>query len=814
MTYAAADFLVHDDIQLTQNGLILIAVLRGGDYSDGLHGCGVATARGLARAGFGDSLVHAARTLTRGALEDFLVGWRQQIRDELRTNASGRLDRKSPALAKTITEDFPNIDVVLAYTNPITSEAKGPGHRNTVVDWNKEPDLGKIAGLCEMYFEWGVKHIIIKRFRTVLWPSAVLRILRRAVLIKDKKAALAAREPVTPRKSGKEQRAPPGTPSSMITKHFARFTLNTPRRGPDSDCESDEDDDGERLIVKIHSSRRHPSTDNVLEYRLEIAPAQLVRLCEAGIKGLRTAVPPDLSDSDDGIDDDDDEGGSKKGKKTSKVPPDPESHLRIWMPACMVELVEPELVEDFEGVERQKAEKKAAKGTKGKKKGDAPGAAAKAKKGKPPAVHAVAEEEEESSSDADRPPAKAKITKKNTTSALKSGQNKSTAANKTNVDKAAAGPSKINDFFAAKRTTVARATTKAKTTSSTARVADLFRDSTMGSGATASEMEESSDDELPPASHLIRLPSLVTSSASSFTSAAPKATNASSKTSSSRLIGYLDSQQVPRLSSVSSGPARSKASPPKERTLRPFPMDLDMFKDDEPAETVPAEEDPFTSASKTSCAARTRSRSSLSTASDTDAPSGMERLRKSPRRSEKHSSPRKTPPTTPQKRPPRKEEEEESSDGDDALRPPSPSPLKGRQPTVLSARTHYPGQNVTMTTPRKQEEEEESDRAPSPSPMRRKVLPALSSKPARSTIPRKPAQLPSNLSIISISSGSDTDSPPSKSTKVPPLLLAKKRLVPAKAPTAARPTQPAPPPAGAKKAPRRMYDPEDIIDLT
>ncbi|KAI0759110.1 PIN domain-like protein, partial [Fomes fomentarius] len=369
MTYASSDILSHDEIQLSQGGMILIGVLRGGDYSDGLHGCGIATAHGLAKAGFGDSLLQAARTLSRDDLEDFLVGWRKDICHELKTNSSGRLQRKSPALAKTITEDFPDIDVVLAYTNPVTSEAKGAGHKNTVVDWDKEPDLGKIAGLCEMYFEWGLKHVIIKRFRTVLWPSAVLRILRRAALIKDRKAAaLGARDPVTPRKGGKEHRAPPGTPSSMITKHFARITLNTPRRNPQSDCDSDdEDDDGEGLIVTIHSSRRHASTDNVLEYRLEIAPAQLVRLCEAGIRGLRTEVPPDLSDSeDDEEDDDDDSGGTgKKGKKKSnKPPPDPTSHLRIWMPACMVEIVEPQLVEEFEGIQRQKAEKKAAKGTK------------------------------------------------------------------------------------------------------------------------------------------------------------------------------------------------------------------------------------------------------------------------------------------------------------------------------------------------------------------------------------------------------------------------------------------------------------------
>ncbi|KAI0004876.1 hypothetical protein BJV74DRAFT_880816 [Russula compacta] len=49
-------------------------------------------------------------------------------------------------------------------------------------------------------------------------------------------------------------------------------------------------DDGEEedcslrdLIIKIHSSQTHTSTDDILEYWLEIAPAQLVCLTSAGI---------------------------------------------------------------------------------------------------------------------------------------------------------------------------------------------------------------------------------------------------------------------------------------------------------------------------------------------------------------------------------------------------------------------------------------------------------------------------------------------------------------------------------------------------
>ena len=64
VTYLAKDFRDDSDIALTQGGLILIGVLRGGDYSSGLANCGITTAHGLAKCGFGDSLVENARTMS------------------------------------------------------------------------------------------------------------------------------------------------------------------------------------------------------------------------------------------------------------------------------------------------------------------------------------------------------------------------------------------------------------------------------------------------------------------------------------------------------------------------------------------------------------------------------------------------------------------------------------------------------------------------------------------------------------------------------------------------------------------------------
>ena len=781
MTYSSKDILAHDDIQLTQGGLVLIGVLRGGDYSEGLHGCGVATAHGLAKCGFGDTLLRAARTLPREELDGFLVCWREELRVELRKNTRGHLQRKSPALAKAIGEDFPDLDVLLSYTNPVTSEEKGRAHRNANVDWDKEPDLGRIAGLCEMYFEWGLKEIIIKRFRTVLWQSAVQRILRRAAILRDRQGALAGRsaavDPVTPRKNGKTRRAPPGTPSSMITKHFSTMTLQSPHRAHGGGDE-DEEEDEERLIVKIHSSRRHASTDNLLEYRLEIAPAQLVRLCEAGIKGLRTALPPDLSDDEE--DNEDDDGGGKK-KKTKKPPPDPLSHLRLWLPACMVDMVEPELVEEFEGVEQKKAEKKAAKGAKS-------GAAGTRKAKKAPAVDIVPEEEEESGSDSMPPLQKPKVTKPAT------GVPSKKVTGKAAVTAADVESAQINDFFTAKKKTSTAASTKTNRTSSkTSRIADLFKD--------VLELDRYSEDEQPAVSCNSHLPSLAKPSASSAKRSSASGAPSTSTSGSSRLLSFLDTMPSP--SSSPSKRFHASTSPTKQRPLAPFPMDFSEYKlgEDDPAD----DEDLFATESKgassSSGVSRTRARSALTTSED-DSEDPRTSLQKSPRRSEKHSSPRNTPSKGKGRALSLRMEEEESSE-DDCTRPPSPSPLKGQQQaTVLTPKQL----NLDAAHYALREEEEESDRAPSPSLSRRKLLSKPTGRPAAaSTRPvvavRKPAApFPADMSIISISSGSEDDAPPRRPVKnVAPLLAARARM-------------------GGKvsveRPPRRHCDPDDVIDLT
>lgn len=332
----------------------------------GVTRCGPTIAAALARCGFGDSLVNAFLTLPPDSFPTFLRSWRAELCQELRTNSRGLITKKYVSLANSIPDSFPNIEVLRSYVTPVTSESRGK-----IVDdskwWTRDMDIAEVASCCEQFFEWGIKEIILKRFRTVLWPGACLRILRQAAREQDMKGQTA--HTLTPQKNAKR---PPkhlavGTPSKLITRYFSKLGLDSPEkvRGPLGDDQDDEDP----LMIKIHSSRQHASTDKILEYRVEVAPAQLAALAESGVQGLRSMEHMDLGDTFSDLEpaeEDEEEGGSKK-KRGPKPPPDPKTHLRVWLPACMLEYVQPRLVEEWEAKEEAKRAKKEGKG-KGRKK--------------------------------------------------------------------------------------------------------------------------------------------------------------------------------------------------------------------------------------------------------------------------------------------------------------------------------------------------------------------------------------------------------------------------------------------------------------
>jgi hypothetical protein len=322
----------------------------------------------LARCGFGDQLLTIYARRTQEDTRPFLAHWRAAINQELHTNSRGFLRHKYHSLS--LPADFPDMQVLENYVNPVCSGRVGR-QGGGPMRGNGEINLPKIAGLCEEKFtEWGHRTAILGRFRTVLWEATVMRILRRAALEADEKEKEkrlnAGREDwsiIGPLRPSRDEAV--GTPASLVKRcinmsdedrrraAFANSGPNVPRH----------ENDPNPLIVKIVNSRQHVSTDKLLEYRVEVCPIQLVAITRSGIKGTHPEPANGAALSDDEFAELMDES-PRKAKK--KPPPDPDTVMRMWLPASIMRHVHPKLVDDFEAAEESKKNKKTAGKGKGK----------------------------------------------------------------------------------------------------------------------------------------------------------------------------------------------------------------------------------------------------------------------------------------------------------------------------------------------------------------------------------------------------------------------------------------------------------------
>ncbi|PIL25797.1 hypothetical protein GSI_11547 [Ganoderma sinense ZZ0214-1] len=170
------DVLSEDHMPLLGD-LLLIAVLASSDYSKGLEGCGVQTAAGLARYGLGTLLLSQAwrAVYTGNGYKLLLDDWRDTLRHCLRDDPEKHVGQRHPALAAAVTDDFPNMDVVMAHVRPLTTS------------WDRialDAEFGRsawfrvarIAQLCDRLFSWDAKKIAKKMAKTV-WPAVVMRLL-------------------------------------------------------------------------------------------------------------------------------------------------------------------------------------------------------------------------------------------------------------------------------------------------------------------------------------------------------------------------------------------------------------------------------------------------------------------------------------------------------------------------------------------------------------------------------------------------------------------------------------------------------------
>jgi holliday junction resolvase YEN1 len=150
----------------------------------GLKGCGINVAYGLAKYDLRESLLKAEKWHhdDPAALAKFLVDWRAELRQLLHTDPDGHIGRRCSTLANRVSEDFPDVPVIFAYTHPLTSWSHGRSGTNVIPDISTQQlDLRRLATFCSHHFGWCPQKVHHK-FESVIWQGVCVRVLAQVTL--------------------------------------------------------------------------------------------------------------------------------------------------------------------------------------------------------------------------------------------------------------------------------------------------------------------------------------------------------------------------------------------------------------------------------------------------------------------------------------------------------------------------------------------------------------------------------------------------------------------------------------------------------
>lgn len=154
----------------TREGLVLIAMMSGGDYlPDGIKGCGVKVAGEAALAGFGKELCRLKRTDTEGR-----KAWKASLLHELSTNENKYFRVKHKALSSVVTEEFPNMDVLRYYTRPVVSPLDALEPLRGKVHQEPQLRLNELREFTRQTFGWDYR-IGAEKFIKVLGDALLAR---------------------------------------------------------------------------------------------------------------------------------------------------------------------------------------------------------------------------------------------------------------------------------------------------------------------------------------------------------------------------------------------------------------------------------------------------------------------------------------------------------------------------------------------------------------------------------------------------------------------------------------------------------------
>ncbi|KAI1382771.1 uncharacterized protein F4822DRAFT_96302 [Hypoxylon trugodes] len=293
--------LIKDGTGLDREGMVLVALMSGGDYlPEGIPGAGVKLACEAARAGFGKSLCRLKKSDTSE-----LASWKEWLTYELRHNESGFFRTRHKAL--TVPESFPNLDVLGYYTHPVVSRASTLDKlRNR--SWDKPVDVQGLREFVRETFDWSYRIGAIKFIRVL-------------------------------------------APSLLVRKMMSRNIQNE----DGTKCVEVLEKEESELVKSITSRRTHFSTDATAELRISFTPTKIVgydfqeepdEVIEYGRDGLALNSDDEFEASEEVS-----EAVATSGSKKPFNPTEPDLH---WIPETIAKLGIPIMVEDWEAAQRNK----------------------------------------------------------------------------------------------------------------------------------------------------------------------------------------------------------------------------------------------------------------------------------------------------------------------------------------------------------------------------------------------------------------------------------------------------------------------------
>ncbi|KAL8876176.1 MAG: hypothetical protein Q9198_005582 [Flavoplaca austrocitrina] len=280
---------------LDSNGMILIALMSGGDYIPaGIPGCGIKTACEAAKAGFGQDLCKLVKNDTVR-----LNQWRERLEYELRSNESGFFRARHKTLAAAIPEKFPDKTVFRYYTHPAVSKPDKVSRLRNEILWDRSVDVP------------GLRHFVAEAFELINLSGA-----RKFV------RGLA--------------------PAMLVDRLCRRYNMNQ----ASEDLKVQESQETS-IVTAICGRRNHFITDAVPELRIAYTPMDVVDM------DLEAETPDDdaenVGDSECEVQEvDDDRSRSRSPTKRAASTYDPTAPEKVWLLESYVKFGVPLMVENWD----------------------------------------------------------------------------------------------------------------------------------------------------------------------------------------------------------------------------------------------------------------------------------------------------------------------------------------------------------------------------------------------------------------------------------------------------------------------------------